>query len=136
MAFIGSLEDRMAIRDLYGLYADASARNNAAGWLDTWAENGRWKSHIFDCTGKEALKQQHATIMAMFDDLAFLSEVGAIEVDGDKAIGRSIAREIGRMKDGKLFKLVGRYDDQLVRVGGRWLFAYREYAPIIQEMDE
>lgn len=136
MAFIGSLEDRMAIRDLYGVYADAGSRNNAAGWLDTWAENGRWKSHIFDCTGKEELRKQHAAVMAMFDDLAFMSEVGAIEVSGDKAIGRSMAREIGRMKNGKLFKLVGRYDDQLVRVNGRWLFAYREYQPVVQEMEE
>ena len=136
MAFIGSLEDRMAIRDLYGLYSDASARNNVTGWLDTWADDGHWESHIFDCTGKEELRKQHATIMAMFDDLVFMSEVGAIEVDGDKATGRATAREIGRLKNGKIFKLVGRYDDRLVRLNGRWLFAYRKYQPVVQEVEE
>ncbi|MEO6716328.1 MAG: hypothetical protein ABIM50_03655 [Novosphingobium sp.] len=49
----------------------------------------------------------------------FLSEIGWIAVDGDKARASSQAREIIRLKDGGLFKLIGHSNDELVRENGQ-----------------
>ncbi len=136
MAFTGPVADRMEIRELYGMYADASARADRAAWLACWATDCRWTSHIFDCSGHAALGEQWDGVLAMFSELAFMSEVGAIEVAGDAAVGRSVAREIGRLLNGKLYKLVGCYEDRMVRENGAWLFTRRDYRPVIQEMPE
>ena len=63
----------------------------------------------------------------------FLSEIGWIAVDGDTARASSQAREIIRLKDGGLFKLIGRYDDYLVSKNGQWLFSRRNYQPLVLE---
>ena len=41
--------------------------------------------------------------------------------------------EIIRLKDGGLFKLIGHYDDELVRENGQWLFLRRNYQPQVLE---
>lgn len=134
MAFIGSIEDRLDIRDLYGVYADASCRGDREDWVACFAEDGQWNSHIFQQSGRQALREQWDALWANFSSLAFLSEVHAIEIDGDAAIARALAREIVRLKDGGLYKLVGLYDDRLVRVGGKWLFSRRTYRPLVEEL--
>lgn len=129
----GPLEDRILIRELYGLYSDASNRGDAEAWLDCFAEDGQWNSHLFRCTGREELRRQWDLLWTGFASLGFLSEVGPIEVSGDTARARSYAREIVRLKDGGLYKLIGAYDDHLVRRDGTWLFARRDYAPSVEE---
>ena len=134
MAFIGSIEDRLAIRELYACYGDASSCANLNDWLACWADDGEWNTHIFERKGKTALGEQWDLIWANFSKVAFIGEVGAIEVDGDKALGRSVAQEIVRLKNGGIYKLIGRYEDQLVRKSGKWLFAKRNYEPIAEEV--
>lgn len=134
MAFTGPFEDRMAIRELYGMYGDGSARGDRADWLDCWTDDAVWTTHIFTCEGKQAIGAQWDALWANFEKLAFLSDIGAIEVSGDTATGRSVAREIVALKGGGIYKLVGRYDDTFVRRGGRWLFLRRDYQPIAEEL--
>ncbi len=136
MAFTGPSEDRLAIRDLYGRYGDASTRGDVEDWLACWTEDGQWNSHIFRRSGKADLREQWDVLWANFAKVGFLSDVGAIEVDGDRATCRSVAREIIRLKNGGLFKLIGRYDDYLVRKNGEWLFAQRDYQPLVEELPE
>ena len=54
-------------------------------------------------------------------------------MDGDTAQARCTAREIIRLKDGKLFKLIGLYRDGLVRQDGEWKFTVRDYEPLVFE---
>ena len=65
--------------------------------------------------------------------IAFLSQWGPIHVTGDDAQARSYVREIARMEDGSLFKVVGTYDDAMVRRAGEWQFLRRIYRPMIFE---
>jgi hypothetical protein len=130
----GPLEDRILIRELYGLYADASSRGSAEDWLALWTDGGQWNSHIFQCTGKIELRQQWDSLWANFASLGFLSEVGPIEVTGDTAKARSVAREIIRLTDGSLYKLIGAYEDHLVKANGEWLYARRDYRPLVEEV--
>ena len=129
----GPLEDRLLIRELYGLYGDASCRGDREAWLACFTPEGQWHSHIFACTGADELRAEWDRLWADWDEVAFWGEIGWIQVAGDRAIARSYAREIVRLKAGGLFKLFGRYDDELVRQDGGWLFAARTYAPMILE---
>jgi ketosteroid isomerase-like protein len=131
MTNAGPLEDRLLIRELYGLYADASCRGDREAWLACFTPDGQWNSHIFQCTGAAELRAEWDKLWADWDEVAFWGEIGWIQVSGDRAIARSYAREIVKLSAGGLFKLFGRYDDELERRDSRWLFTQRNYAPMI-----
>jgi ketosteroid isomerase-like protein len=134
MAFTGPIEDRLAIHELYGAAADASSRGDTAAWLGSYAREGaEWNTHLFRHAGIDAIAAQWEELWAGFEKVGFLSTVGAIEVDGDTAQARCTAREIIRLKDGKLFKLIGLYRDGLVRQDGEWKFTVRDYEPLVFE---
>lgn len=133
MTFTGPIEDRLAIRELYGTYGDASWRGDREQWVACFAQDGRWSSHIFDATGHDALREVWDGLWKDWDSVAFLGEIGAMEIEGDKASVRSYAREVVKMKNGVIFKLCGHYDDKLVRSGGAWKFQWRHYKVVIEE---
>ena len=134
MAFTGPMEDRLAIRELYDTYGDASSRGDVETFLTCWTEDGRWNTHIFERTGKAELREQWEMLWTGFEKVAFIGNVASIEVDGDTAVARSIAREIVLLKGGGVFKLAGMYHDQLVREDGNWLFHKRDYSPLVEEL--
>jgi uncharacterized protein (TIGR02246 family) len=134
MAFSGPIEDRLAIRELYDTYADGSARGDADTFLSCWAEDGQWNTHVFTRTGKAELREQWDMLWANFEKVAFLGNVLSIEIDGDKASTRALAREIVALKGGGVYKLAGFYTDQLVRQGGQWLFQKRDYSVLVEEL--
>ena len=133
MQNIGSFEDRMLVREAYGLYALASCEPDVEAWLDLWTEDAQWNSHLFKRRGRDDLREQWHELWANFDKVGFLSEVGPVQVSGNLARARSVAREVIRLADGSIFKLIGIYDDELVRSGETWLFARRDYTPLVEE---
>ena len=133
MEFAGSLEDRQLIRERIDTYADAAFRKDQEAWLANWSEQCVWKVFGAEVRGKEAMRAQWAQIWTMFEHMAFFTQVGSIEVDGDRAKVRSYCREILRRKDGGISKIIGAYDDELVRENGAWLFARRDYQVLMNE---
>ncbi len=133
MPFIGSIEDRLTIRELFGAYSYAGAIASPDAWLDCWAEDCRWVSHLFDVSGKPALRAQWDQLWADWKCVAFLNEIGMIEVAGATATVHSTTREIVELKSGALFKLVGRYDDRLVKANGEWRYQRRDYTVLFTE---
>lgn len=136
MPFSGPLEDRILIRELYGRYADASCRGDRELWVACFTPEGQWNTHLFQCDGPDRMRAQWDQLWADWANVAFWGEIGSIEVAGDTAIARSYAREIVALKAGGLFKLFGSYDDRLVKQDGEWLFARRDYLPMIQELPQ
>ena len=134
MPFTGPIEDRLAIRELFGTYADASWRGDRELWADCFTENGCWTSHLFDCKGRAELLATFEDLWKDWETVGFLSEIGSIEVDGNRAAVRSYAREVVLMKSGGIFKLCGRYEDSLVKLDGEWKFARRDYTMTIPEL--
>ncbi|MCJ2180865.1 nuclear transport factor 2 family protein [Novosphingobium album (ex Hu et al. 2023)] len=134
MPFTGPREDRDAIRELYATYGDASTCGDTERFLACFAEDGQWNTHIFQRTGKAELRAQWDQLWAGFERVGFLGEVGSIEVEGDAACCRCVAREIVLLKTGGVYKLIGQYTDRLVRQNGAWLFAQRDYRPIVEEL--
>ena len=128
MAFTGAAEDQMAIRTLHESYADAVFRRDADQWGGNWAEDGLWHLMGTDVKGRGAIVSLWVSAMAGFTFVAFFSQVGAIEIDGDRATGRVFTHEVLETSDGTISRPVGRYDDDYVRQGGRWLFQSRRYS--------
>ena len=65
--------------------------------------------------------------------MAFSAEVVSIEVDGDRAKSCAYCREVSNWKDGRKVKIIGRYDDDLVRTPLGWRFQRRKFTMHIEE---
>lgn len=133
MAYTGTLEDRTLIRELNETYADAGFRADMEQWLECFTEDCVWKTELGEMHGKDQLKAMWDQIWTTMGALGFFTVMGAIEIDGDTAKSRAYVREVFLAKDGGLQKLVGQYDDQLVRENGRWKFKRRDYKVLVRE---
>ena len=129
MPFTGPLEDRVAVHELHGSYADAAFRNDRQAWLDCWTQDCVWVTNFGELKGHEQLAAQWDQIAQTFGPVAFFPIVGAIAIDGDRGRTRAFVREIMQA-----MKVVGQYDDEIVRQDGRWRFSRREYTVLQQEM--
>jgi uncharacterized protein (TIGR02246 family) len=136
MSFTGPLEDRIAVRELHDRYADAAFRGDKQAWLDCWAQDCVWITHFGEKRGHEQLAGQWDQLWETFAALAFFTTVGAIEVGGDRGTTRAFVREIMLPKAGTAMKIVGQYDDEIVREGGMWRFARRAYSVLQREVVE
>lgn len=136
MAFSGPMEDRLAIRELYDAYADSGSRGDREGWLGCFAEDARWKTHYFDLTGHQAIGAKYDEIMADITDTTFFTQMGSIEVEGDRARVRMQQSESLLNRSGGTYDLVGEYNDELVRRDGRWLFKHKIYLVKRETMTE
>ena len=132
----GAAEDRLAIRELIESYSDAVFRHDADAWIANWAEDGVWHlpSLGIDLTGRTAIRGAWEQAMSAFSTAGFFAVPGAIEIDGDTAVARAYTQEILVAKDGGgVRKIVGAYDDKLVRRDGQWQFARRAYTVLHDE---
>lgn len=133
MAFTGPLEDRLAIRELYGSYSDATSQADRAAWLSCWTEDCRWTNRAFDLTGKDELGAQWDTFWLDYRRFAFYAELGTTVAAGDHATARATTREIVWLRDGTIQKFSGRYEDELRHENGTWRFARRHFTLLIAE---
>ncbi|MCB2076685.1 MAG: nuclear transport factor 2 family protein [Novosphingobium sp.] len=136
MAFTGTLEERIAIRELHDTYADAGFRGDKRQFVDCWTDDCTWVTPFGEVNGRAALDAQWDVVTATFDQLGFFTVLGAIEVDGNTATCRAYVREIFVNSDGAIQKIVGRYDDTLAKQDGAWKFASRIYSILIHEGGE
>lgn len=130
MAFTGPLEDRIAIRELLETYADAVCRVDADAWGSTWDEHGRWELPDFPeigaIEGRANIVALWKQAMQGFPGLVFLVTPGSIVVNGDEARVVSCTSEVYD-RDGATHRDLGRYEDVMVKHGGRWLFKVRRF---------
>jgi ketosteroid isomerase-like protein len=138
MAFIGALEDRVAIRELLEAYADAVCVVDADAWGATWAEDGVWElpdyPEIGKITGKANIVAAWTVAMAHYPGIIFVSTPGSIVVTGDQAVVRSYTSEVfDDQVSGKTTRDRGRYDDLVVRRNGQWLFKTRCFKKLHRE---
>lgn len=127
MPFTGPVEDRLAIRELYDIYADGSSRNDRGTWLTCFAPDARWSSPYFDLAGHDAIGGMFDTIMTGVVDTTISVRIGSLEIDGDLARCRNYQSESLLYADGSTYELNGRYDDVLERRDGKWLFVDKPY---------
>ncbi len=133
MAFTGPVEDRLAIRELYGSYSGAGFAGDREAWLACWADDPVWITPAGEGEGVEALKAIWDGLWSGIEVMAFSAEITAIQVDWHRATARAYCREVSNWKDGRKVKIIGRYDDKLVKQGGEWRFQRRQFTMHIEE---
>lgn len=136
MAFTGPFEDRMAIRELIESYANHVTQRDATAWAGLWDEDSRWLMPELGAgvslEGKDTIVSTWIDLMAQYHGPAdkpwafsFVSVLGEMVVDGDRATVRSYSIEAFDDGTGRTVHLKGQYDDVVVRRDGQWRFAER-----------
>jgi SnoaL-like domain len=130
MPFTGPAEDRLAIRELLEVYADAVCRHDTNDWGATWAEDAEWSlpdyPEIGTTKGKPAIVAMWTEAMKGYPGIRFQAWPGSIEVNGGQAKMRSYTAEVYD-QNGVTMRDMGEYADECVKVGGQWLFASRSF---------
>lgn len=133
MPYTGPFEDRLAIRELLEIYADAVTRRDADAWGSTWAEDGIWSMPDYPefptQEGKANIVSLWVEAMKHYPGIMFEAWPGSIEIDGDTAVMRSYTSEVYD-QDGQTKRDRGVYDDICVKRDGRWLFKSRTFRNI------
>ncbi|MFV0277226.1 MAG: nuclear transport factor 2 family protein [Parahaliea sp.] len=138
MAFSGPLEDRLAIRELMNTHAHGVMTRDAELWSSIWAEDAYWAlpeyPDLGGYDGKAAImagwleSMKHYGLDNCTRPMIYFMEPGAIAVDGERATAVAYTHEVYQdPASGKLVRGYGRYDDQLEKREGHWLFTRREY---------
>lgn len=125
----GSVEDRLAIRELMETFAVGAMHCDAAIWGPTWAEEGSWKLPSMEqaATGRDNVIAAFNEKMAYVDYMSMISFPHDLKIEGDRASGRCYCRELIYPKAGGRLVVVGYFEDELVKRDGQWLFLSRVY---------
>ncbi len=117
------IEDQVAITELYGRYSTSFDGGDGAGCVELFTENG-----TFTMTGREPVAGR-AALTQFFVAAAersagihhTVSNILVEKVSVDRA--RGSAHVLAVRVDGDTVRLaaLGRYRDEFVKVGGRWL---------------
>jgi uncharacterized protein (TIGR02246 family) len=130
--FTGPLEDRVAIAELNGTYADGVVRIDAGTWASVWADDAHWDLMGHQTEGKEAIVTFWNGAMSGLEAVSFHCVPCMIEVTGDTARARVQTQEILKPRDAKARHVGGLYEDELRKIDGRWLFTSRTFKIIAE----
>ncbi len=124
----GPLEDRIAIRELIESYNDAVMRFDGDAWAENWRDDAAWSlPGVGEIKGKENFFPVWQQAMSGFSFVGFFASAGPISVDGDTAQGTWYQQEFLHQKDGVKRVVTGRYEDDYIKIDGRWYFQKRVY---------
>jgi 3-phenylpropionate/cinnamic acid dioxygenase small subunit len=129
MAITGTWEDREQIRELYARYAYTVDFYHYPEWVRCFTEDGVFESPIFsEFKGPQGLLK----FTAMYKESQGGSQVRHVmsnvtfQIAGETATGGCYLSYY-HCKDGKVsLAALGRYEDQLRKVNGEWLFVRRK----------
>jgi 3-phenylpropionate/cinnamic acid dioxygenase small subunit len=124
-----SVEDRLAIQDLFVRYAFALDEGDVEGIVACFAPGAALESPVLGVQAGDAAIRGFAERFSAFqrkgNQLRHVMTNFAIDVDGDAARARCYLVNI-LTRDGKtIVGPPGRYDCKLARHGGAWLFQHR-----------
>ncbi|MBX7160303.1 MAG: nuclear transport factor 2 family protein [Acidimicrobiia bacterium] len=124
-ALVRELLDREEIRDLASRYVDCVWRRDVEGVVDLFADDATLETDEFPpVTGRADLLDAYKMVFAR-DRLEPWVQNHIVDVDGDTATGRCFL-DLRMVHDGKRLFGAGYYDDEYVRVDGRWRFGRRK----------
>lgn len=128
MRFEGSVEDRLAIRELCESYGDAVCRHDLKDWRALWIEESEW-SHpdVGSLKGLDSIAAAVGSAMAHYPLIVFISTPGSISVHGERATGRDYTSELVTDNERKTYRMSGVYEDTYHKRGGQWLFQARHF---------
>jgi len=125
-----SIEDRLAIQDLYAEYNHAIDYGEAKVFGECFTEDGSLDTgHGEPTVGPEALAAFVPVVNEMMPGMRHSISNLIVEGDGDAATGRAYLWSYRAGAAGNEVILTGRYTDTLRKVDGSWKFAVRTLAP-------
>jgi ketosteroid isomerase-like protein len=144
MPFTGPLEDRVAIRELMDTHAHGVMTKDAALWGSIWADDAVWTLPDYPdlgaFEGKETIVSGWIESMKVYGldkctkPMIYFMQPGSIEVEGNTAKAVAYTIEIyDHPETGKRLRGTGRYDDELEKRDGKWLFVKRAYRIVHDE---
>ena len=135
MISAGPIEDRLAIRELVESYNDAVMRFDGEAWAGNWRDDATWSlPGVGDVVGKKKFLPLWEQAMSGFSFVGFFASAGPVTVTGDTAQGIWYQQEFLHQKDGTKRTITGRYEDDYVKVSGRWYFQKRIYEILHSEL--
>ena len=128
----GSIEDRLAIRELIEAFSAAVMRIDADVWAETWAEEGVWTlpSMPDGAHGRDSIREAFKEKLAAVETISMIAFPADLTIEGDRATGKAYCRELIFTKGGDQKILIGCFHDEYVRCDGEWLFLARNYEVI------
>jgi hypothetical protein len=125
----GSFEDKFAIQELVSRYNHAIDFANYDVWVDCFTADGIFEGSAGRFVGEAELKkftEQFKTMRANLPSVRHCVLNTVSDIEGDTAIASSYLQLISTGKEGVKLMFTGRYDDKLVKVGGKWKFKERK----------
>lgn len=147
MPFSGPIEDRLTIRELMNTHAHGVMTRDADTWGSIWADDAEWflpeYPDLGTFKGKDVIVASWVESMKVYglDNMAkpmvYFMEPGSIVVVGDRAKAVAYTHELYQHPEtGKLVRGAGKYDDELEKRDGRWLFVRRAYRILHEQFSD
>lgn len=137
MNFSGTLEDKIAIRELLETFADALNREDRALLTTCWVQDSVWITPQGRHEGRDDIVQSWANYTTAYRRgtgvvyRATFYQPATIRVEGEAAAGITYFSVITFTDQGSApHVFAGAYAEEYVRTQGKWLFKNREYRPI------
>ncbi len=125
----GSIEDRLAIRELIETFAVGVTTIDSTLWGDTWSDTGVWKTPSMPeaVVGKTNIIAKFEEMLAYVKFMSMSAVPSGLVFHGDEATGKSFCRELIFPKNSAPKIVIGYFEDVFAKVEGRWLFQSRMY---------
>jgi hypothetical protein len=131
---IQRVADELAIRDLIARFADGCSPPNYEAVRKLWTPDPNnqpvWSlSEPFkmESTGVDNIIEMHRKLLEIWDMFVQLVHSGVVDIDGDKATGRWILREVAKGPNETYYNNFAIYDDKYEKFEGKWYIARRDY---------
>jgi hypothetical protein len=144
---ISPLERLLAIEECTRLMVEYGRRLDHGRGISTaelFTEDGAWRSNTIDAVGQDQLRAFFARREALTDRATrhVVTNIAVDVLDADHAHGVSVAMEIRDDQGADGFAvdtrpaIVGDYEDEFVRVDGRWFFQERRVVVVFKRQTE
>lgn len=124
----GALDDKDAIREVMARYCFALDDGRFADMAALFTEDGTWHTFFGKATGRQAIADFAAGLRAHRAEnpraIHHVTNI-VITLDGDTARVRSNWTTVQNAPQGPKIGSGGAYDDDMVKLDGRWYFRYR-----------
>ena len=125
-----AVEDKDAIRELLAEYCFRLDEGRFAEMAELFAENGIWDTAFGRATGRAVIAELARSLREQVGDqrshaIHLVTNI-SITLDGASARVRSNWTVVQNSPEGPKIGSGGAYHDELVKVGGLWLFRYRK----------
>lgn len=127
------MEDRMALKELVDIFSNLADVKDVEAQVLLFTENAEVNSYrdgklMSSLKGRKELAERFGAFLSLFETVYHINGQQTVTIDGDKAAGTSYCQVvlIGNENGKKMMNMQGvRYNDEYVRVDGKWLIAKR-----------